>query len=172
MHAERNEGVWWWIETIILGLVQWPCYFVVVQSLSHIQLFANPWTVVCQASVSFTISWSLLKLMSIESVMPSNHLILCHPLLLLPSVFPRIRVFSNVSALLIKWPKYWSFSSGLDIWNFQSFWLPLIHFGYMNWKAAWTFTAPLRRISHFTYPESTPNTCSPTLPNASAYKDF
>ena len=68
------------------------------------------WTAACQASLSFTISWSLFKLMSIESVMPSNHLILCHPLLLLPSIFPRIRVFSNESVLCIRWPKYWSFS--------------------------------------------------------------
>ena len=70
---------------------------------------ATPWTRAHQASLSFTVSWSLLKLMSIELVMPSNHLILCHPLLLLPSVFSRIRVFSNESALCIRWPKFWSF---------------------------------------------------------------
>ena len=70
----------------------------------------TPWTVACQASLSFTISQSLLKLVSIQSVMPSNHLILCHPLVLLPSIFPSIRVFSNQSALVIRWPKYWSFS--------------------------------------------------------------
>ena len=74
------------------------------------QLFETPWTVARQASLSFTISWSLLKLMSVESVMPSNHLILCHPLLLLPSVFPSIKVFSNELALCIRWPKYWSVS--------------------------------------------------------------
>jgi len=79
---------------------------VVVESLSHVQLFATPWTAAHQASLSFTSSWSLLKLISIESVMPSNHLILCHPLLFLPSIFPSIRVFSNVSALHIRWPKY------------------------------------------------------------------
>ena len=84
--------------------------FFVIQLLSHVQLFATPWTIACQASLSFTISWSLLKLMSIESVMPSNLLILCHPLLLLPSIFPSIRVFSNESALRIRWPKYWSFN--------------------------------------------------------------
>ena len=72
---------------------------VVVQLLSHVQLFATPWTAACQASLSFTISWGLLKLMSIESVMPSSHLILCHPLLLLPSIFPRTRVISNESSL-------------------------------------------------------------------------
>ena len=85
-------------------------FVAVVQSLSRIQLFVTPWTAARQASLSFTISWSLLRLMSIESVMPSNHLILCHPLLLLLSVFPSIRVFSNELTLYIKWPKYWSFS--------------------------------------------------------------
>ena len=82
----------------------------VVQSLSHVLLFATPWIAARQASLSFTISWSLLKLMSIESVMPSSHLILCHPLLLPPSIIPSIRVFSNESALRIRCPKYWSFS--------------------------------------------------------------
>ena len=82
-----------------------------VQSLSRFRLFATLWTAPRQASLSFTNSWSLLKLMSIESVMPSNHLILCRPLLL-PSIFPSIRVFSNESALRIRWPDYWSFSLG------------------------------------------------------------
>ena len=81
-----------------------------VQSLSGVLLFVTPWTVAHEASLSITNSRSLLKLMSIESVMPSNHLILCHPLLLLPSVFPSIRVFPNESVLPIRWPKYWSFS--------------------------------------------------------------
>ena len=80
------------------------------QSLRCVQLFATPWTEACQASLSITNSRSLLKLKSIESVMPSTHLILCHPLLLLPSIFPSIRVFSNESVLRIRWPKYWSFS--------------------------------------------------------------
>ena len=75
---------------------------------------APPWTAACQASLSIINSWSLLKLMSIESVMPSNHLILCHPLLLLSSVFPSIRLFSNESVLRIRWPKYWNFSSRLS----------------------------------------------------------
>ena len=83
---------------------------IVVQSLSRVQLFVTPWTAAHQAPLSFTISWSLLKFMSIESVMLSNHLIFCLPLLLLPSIFPSIRVFSNGSALRIRWPKYWSFS--------------------------------------------------------------
>ena len=78
----------------------------IVQLLSHVQLFAAPWLATHQASLSFTISWSLLKLMSIESVMPSNHLILCRPLLLLPSIFPSSRVFFNESVLCIRWPKY------------------------------------------------------------------
>ena len=81
-----------------------------VWSLSRIQLFATQWTAARQASLSITNSRSLLKLMSIESVIPSNHLILCHALLLLPSIFPSIKVFSNESALCIRWPKYWSFS--------------------------------------------------------------
>ena len=81
-----------------------------VQSLSRVRLFATSWTTVCQASLSITNSQGLLKLMSIKSVMPSNHLILCCPLLLLPSIFPSIRDFSNESVLCIRWPKYWSFS--------------------------------------------------------------
>ena len=80
-----------------------------VQSLSHVRFFVIPWTAACQDSLSITNSWSWLKLMSIESVMPSNHLILCRPLLL-PSIFPSIRVFSDESVLRIKWPKYWSCS--------------------------------------------------------------
>ena len=85
-------------------------WIVVVQLLSRVHLFGQtPWTAAHQASLSFTISWSLPKLTSIELVMPSNHLILCRPLLLLPSTFPSIRVFSNESALRIRWPKYWSF---------------------------------------------------------------
>ena len=83
--------------------------FVAVQSLNRVQLFATPWTAARQAPLFFAISWSLLKLMSIESVMPSNHLILCCPLLLLPSIFPSIRVFWK-RPLLIRWPKYRSFS--------------------------------------------------------------
>ena len=85
-----------------------------VQSLSHVQLFATPWTAALQASLSITHSRSLLKLMSIESVMPSNHLILCCPLLLPPSIFPSIRVFSNESVIHIRWPKYWSFSFSIS----------------------------------------------------------
>ena len=86
----------------------------IVWSVSHLRLFVTPWTAACQASVSFTISQSLLKLMSIESVMPSNHLILCCPLLLLPSIFSSVRVFSSESALCIQWPKDWSFSFNIS----------------------------------------------------------
>ena len=85
-----------------------------VQSLSRVQLSATPWTAACQASLYITNSQSLLKLMSIESVMPSSHLFLCHPLLLLPSSFPSIRIFSNESALRIRWPKYWSCSFSIS----------------------------------------------------------
>ena len=85
-----------------------------VQSLNCVWLFVTPWTTARQASLSITNSWSPPKPMSIESVMPSNHLILCHPLLLLPSIFPSIRVFSNESALRIRWPKYWSFSISIS----------------------------------------------------------
>ena len=88
--------------------------FFSVQLLSHVQLFETPLTAACQASLSIANSWTLLKLMSIESVMPSNHLILCHPLLFLPSIFPSIRVFSNESVLHIRWPKYWSFSFSIS----------------------------------------------------------
>ena len=97
--------------------------YIVVQSLSSVQLFATPWTAACQASLSLTVSLSLLKLMSIESVRPSNHLILCHPLL--PSVFPSIRVFSNELALCIRWPKYGdSVSASVLQMNIQG-WFPL-----------------------------------------------
>ena len=90
-----------------------------VQLLSHVLLFATPWTAAPQASLSITNSQSLPKPMSIESAMPSNHLILCRPLLLLPSIFPSIRVFPNVSALYSRWPKYWSFSFNISPSNEQ-----------------------------------------------------
>ena len=105
----------------------------IVQSLSHVQLFATPWTAAHQASLSITNSQNLLKLMSIESVMPPNHLILCRPLLLLPPIPPSIRVFSNESALHIRWPKYWSFSFNISPCNehpglisFRTDWLDLL----------------------------------------------
>ena len=109
------------------------CSSVQFSSLIHIWLFATPWTAAHQASLSISNSQTLLKLMSIELVMPSNHLILCYPILLLPSIFPSIRVFSNESVLHIRWPKYWSFSfssspsseySGLI--SFRIYWLDLL----------------------------------------------
>ena len=104
-----------------------------VQLLSCVQLFVTPWTAAHQASLSITNSWSLLNLMSIASVMPSNHLILCHPLVLLPSIFPSIRVLSNESVLHIMWPKYWGFSFSISPSNeysglisFRMDWLDLL----------------------------------------------
>ena len=103
--------------------------FSLVQSLSHVRLFATPWTAARQAYLSITNSLSLPKLMSIESVMPSNHLILCRPLLLLPSIVPNIRAFSNKSALCIRWPKYWSFGFNIRASN--------EHSGLISFKMAW-----------------------------------
>ena len=104
-----------------------------VQLLSCVQLFVTPWTAACQASLSITNSWSLLKLMSIELMMPSNHLILSHLLLLLPSIFPSIRVFSKESVLCIRWPTFWSFSFSISPFNeysglisFRMDWLDLL----------------------------------------------
>ena len=104
-----------------------------VQSLSRVWLFATPWTAAHQASLSKANSWSFLKFMSLESVMPSNHLVLCHPLLLLPSLFPSIRVFSNESVLHIRWQKYWSFSFSIcpsneysGLISFRMDWLDLL----------------------------------------------
>ena len=109
------------------------CWFSSVQLLSRVRLFATPWMAAHQASLSITNSWNLFKLMFIESVMPSNHLILCHPLLLLPSIFSSVRVFSNESALCIRWPKYWSCSFNISPSNehpglisFRMDWLDLL----------------------------------------------
>ena len=108
-------------------------WFSSVQSLSCVWIFATSWTAACQASLSITNSQSLLKLMSIQSVMPSNHLILCHPFLLLPSIFPSIKVYSNESVLCIWWPKYWSFSFNIspaneysELISFRIDWLDLL----------------------------------------------
>ena len=100
-----------------------------VQLLSRVGLFVTPWTAAHQACLSITNSWSLPKPMSIESLMPSNHLILCHPLLLLPSIFPSIRVFSNESVLCIRWPKYWSFSFSISPSN--------EHSGLISFRMGW-----------------------------------
>ena len=108
-------------------------YFSSDQSRRNVWNFATPWTAAQHASLSITNSWSLLKLMFIESVMTSNHLIFCHPLFLLPSIFPSIRIFSNESALRIKWPKYWSFSFNIspsnehsELISFRMDWLDIL----------------------------------------------
>ena len=120
----------WVIWNIFTKIQIW---FTSVESLSCVQLFVTPWTAAWQDSLIITNSQSLLKFMSIELVMPSNHLILCHPLLLLPSIFPSIRVFSNESVLWIRWPKYWSFSFSISPSNeysvlisFRMDWLDLL----------------------------------------------
>ena len=116
-----------------------------VQSLSCVQLFATPWTAACQASLSITSSQSLLKLMSIESVMPSNHLILCRPLLLSPSIFPSIRIFSNESVLCIRWPQYWSFSFSISPSNEYS---GLISFR-MDWLCLLAIQGTLKSLLQY-----------------------
>ena len=113
-----------------------------VQKISHVQLFATPWTAACQASLSITNSQSLLKFMSIESVMTSNHLILCRPLLLPPSIFPSITVFSNESVLLIRWSKYWSFSFSISLSTEYS---GLISFR-MDWLELFAFQGTLESL--------------------------
>ena len=126
------------------------CYsyfqFSSVQSLSCVLLFATPWTPAHQASLSITNSWSLFRFMSIESVMPSNQLILCHPLLLLSSIFPSIRVFSNESALRIRWPKYWSFSFNISPSNEHP---GLISFR-MDWLDLFAVQGTLKSLSNIT----------------------
>ena len=122
------------LPVINLSTLQWVIFqFSSVQLLSRVQLFATPWTAACQASLSITKSWSLPKLMFIELVMPSNHLILCHPLLLPLLIFPSIRVFSKESVLCIRWPKYWRFSLSISPSNeysglisFRMDWLDLL----------------------------------------------
>ena len=113
-----------------------------VQLLSHVRLFATPWTVACQASLSITNSWSSLKLMCVKSVMPSNHLILCRPLLLLLSIFPSIRVFPNELILRVRWPKYWSFSFSISPSNEYS---GLISFR-IDWFDLFPFQGTLKSL--------------------------
>ena len=124
---------------------KWWLNFVVVQLLSLVQLFATPWTAACQASLFFIISYNLLKLMSVKSVMPSNHLILSHTLLLLPLIFPSLRVFSNESALCIRWPKYWSFSFSISPFNEYS--------GLISFRIVWfdilAVQGTLRSLLHY-----------------------
>ena len=135
--------------------------YVVVQSLSCVQLFVTPWTAACQASLSFITSWSLLELMSI--VMPSNHLILCHPLLLLPSIFPSIRVFSSESALCIRQTKCWSFSFSISLSSeysgLISFRTDQFEFSYGNWQMLQIRASSLLFISEIV---SSPHHCHQT----------
>ena len=121
-------------------------HFVVVQLLQCAQLLMTPWTAARQASLSFTILQSLLNLMSIKSVMSSNHLILCRPLLLLPSIFPRIRVFSNESILYIRWPKYWSLSFSISCSNEYS--------GLISFKNDWFDLFVVQEFEHFSFRQS------------------
>ena len=130
-HSPPGSSVHGILQGRILEWVAMPFSWGSSQPRGQTHVFATPWSAAHQASLSITNSWSLLKLMSIESVMPSNHLILCHALLLLPSIFPSIRVFSNESVLHMTWPKYWSFSispsneySGLI--SFRMDWLDLL----------------------------------------------
>ena len=132
----------------------WVRLAVAVKSLGHVRLFATPWTAACQTSLFFTISWNLLKLMSIELVMPSNHLFLCHSLLLLPSIFPSIRVFNNELTLHNRWSKYWCFSFSISPfkeylelswksyqWEDEavSMWLDCFSFFSLNYKSKVSF---------------------------------
>ena len=130
-----------------------------VQSLSHVRLFVTPWNRTRQASLSITNSRSSLKLMSIESVMPFNHLILCHPLLLLPSIFPSIMVFSNESALRIRWPKYWSFSFNISPSNEHS---GLISFR-VDWLDLLAVQGTLKSLLQHHSSKDSSFLCSPTL---------
>ena len=114
------------------------------QSLSHVRLFTTSWTEACQASLSITSSWSLLKLMSIDTVMPFNHLILCCSRILLPSIFPSIKVFSNESVLHIRWPKYWSFSFSISLFNEHS---GLISFR-LDWLDLLAVQGTLKSLHH------------------------
>ena len=125
-------------------LLTWHCWFRKEQAVAfylllfshcYVWLFATLWTAACQASLSLTISWGLPKVMSIELVVPSNHLILCHHLLLLPSIFPTMRVFSNESSLCIRWPKYWVFS--ISPFNMCSGWFPVRLTGLISLLSKW-----------------------------------
>ena len=143
-----SPQIWSWlwksmrVEQSVWSFVLSMLSFSSVQSLSRVQLFATPWTAARQASLSITNSRSPPKPMSIVSVIPSNHLILCHPLLLLPSIFPSIRVFSNESALCIRWTKYWSFSLNISPSNEH----PGLIFFRMDWLDFLVVQGTLRNL--------------------------
>ena len=118
-HCNLIQNIFIALKSSVLCLIIY-----VVQLLSRVQLFPNPWTATHQVSLSFTFSWSLLKFISIELVIPSNHFVLCHPLLLLPSIFTSIRVFSSEWSLPLRWPKYWSFSFSFSPSNEIQGWFP------------------------------------------------
>ena len=137
----------WELEVLLLSI--YCMFYTSVRLLSHVQLFSIPWTAACQASLSITNSWSLLRLMSVESVLPPKHLILCCPLLLLPSIVPNIRVFSSESVLHISWPKYWSFSFSLSPCNEYSYYKILDIFSVLcnasaclSYLSSWPLTLP------------------------------
>ena len=129
--SNHEHDIAFFYSTLFLQILLEQSYLVIssVQSLSRVWLFATPWTAAPQASLSITNSWSLPRLVSIESVMPSSHLILCRSLLLLPSIFPSIRAFSKESVLRIRWPEYWSFSFNISPCN--------EHSGLISFRIAW-----------------------------------
>ena len=140
--SDLLHSVWQFlVPSMSLQMALFHSYFSSVQSLSLVQLFATPWIAARQASLSITNSWSLLKPMSIESVMPSNHLILCCPLLFLPPIPPSIRVFSNESTLCMRWPKYWSFSFSISPSNEH----PMISFR-MDWLDLFAVQGTLKSL--------------------------
>ena len=150
--------MWWHNKIAVYDWGNGPSVqFSSVQLLSHVWLFATPWTTACQVSLSFTIFRNLLKLMSIASVILPNYLILCCPLLLLPSIFSSIRVFSNESVLHISWPKYWSFSFGISPSNEYS---GLISFR-MDWLDLLAVQGTLKSLLHICFNAILPN--HPTL---------
>ena len=156
----------YYIFNIYIQLINWIKYSIhisSVQFLSCVCIFAIPWTAAHQASLSITNSWSLLKLMSVESVMTSNHLILYHPLLLLSSIFPSIRVFSNESAFHIRWPKYWSFSFSISPSNEYSW---LISFG-MDWLDLLAVQGTLKSLLQHHSSKASILQCSAFLPGNS-----
>ena len=141
IYTIRNSILFWKInnEKKEVFIPTFKMIYYSVQSLDHVWLFATPWIAACQASLSIINSWSLLKLMPIKSMMPSSHLILCHPLLLLPPIPPIIRVFSNDSTLPMRWPKYWSFSFSISFFLLSLFLALVFPMNTQDWyPLGWT----------------------------------